>query len=158
MRTKRKRINDSVVNAKRLKSSGTITRSTNAKSQCDGVLSFCYIEVHSLRQFLANSLPSSSRVRRRRINIHMLKDGSDFLDSTMVGISTKLKPALEEERHREFVAFTQSQQRLTHSSDGTPDENHLAEVRLDDALFDVCISSVLRFASGLSLANEFVDS
>jgi hypothetical protein len=130
MRTKRKRVDEVVTNAKRIKSSDSIPKCSNARPLCNGVLSFCYTEVPSLRHFLVNNLPFTSRARRRKITTHTLGDGSDFLDTTMVGVSEKAKPAVEEERHREFVAFTQSQQRSNHSSNGTPEETHLAEVRL----------------------------
>lgn len=59
---------------------------------------------------------------------HVLKDGSDYLDTTLVGISEKARCSLEEERRRDFVAFTQSQQRSSHNSHGTPEEEHLTEV------------------------------
>jgi len=75
-----------------------------------------------------NSLPSTSRARRRKITTHGLECCSDFLDTTLIGVSGKAKPALQEERHREFIAFTQSQQRSTHSSNGIRGEDHLTEV------------------------------
>jgi hypothetical protein len=131
MRTKRKRTGETGTTAKRLKTSESAERSTKFRPLSHKVLSFCYSEVYPLRQFLLNSLPSTSRARRRKIASHGLENGSYFLDTTLVGISGKAKPALEEERRRDFAAFTQSQQRSTHSSTGTPEENHLTEVSLD---------------------------
>ena len=75
-------------------------------------------------------LPSTLRARRRKIATHIFADGSEFLDTTMVGVSRQAKPALEEERNREFVAFTQFQQRASYSSNGTPEASQLTEVRL----------------------------
>jgi hypothetical protein len=126
MRTKRKRVRELLPPAKRTKTTPQCGTTKGALSR--SVLSHCYPEVLSLRQFLFKDLPSSSRVRRRKIAAHVLEDGTDFLDTTLVGISTKAKPALEEERQREFVAFTQSQQRASHSSNGSLGEDHLAEV------------------------------
>lgn len=128
MRTKRKRTDEPVTTAKRLKASDATVRGSNVGPLSHNVLSFCYEEVCSLRHYLVNSLPPASRTRMRKITTHTLENGSDFLDKTLVGISRKVKPAQEEERHREFVAFTQSQQKSTHSSNGTPDEDRLAEV------------------------------
>jgi hypothetical protein len=131
MRTKRKRVGEVVTNAKRPKTSESTERGTKIRPLSHSALSFCYSEVHTLRQFLLDSLPSTSRARRRKIASQGLDSGSYFLDTTLVGISGKAKPALEEERRRDFVAFTQSQQRSTHSSTGTPEENHLTEVSFD---------------------------
>jgi hypothetical protein len=127
MRTKRKRVDELVTNAKRLKASDSALDS-KARPLSPRVLSFCYLEVLSLRQFLINSLPSTSRVKRRKLTTVVLDDASDFLDTTFVGISRKTKSNTEGERRREFVTFTQSQQRSTRSSNATPEEDHLAEV------------------------------
>lgn len=131
MKTKRKRVCEPGTNAKRLKASDSGARGTESGPLSYTVLSFCYLEVRSLRQFLAASLPPTSKARRRKITTHTLENGFDFLDTTLVGISRKAKPAQEDERQREFVAFTQSQQRSTHSSTGTVEEDHLTEVSLD---------------------------
>jgi hypothetical protein len=131
MRMKRKHADEPKSPAKRLK-----TPDANARRRTDGpishsVLSFCYQEVYSLRHYLVNSLPTVSRTRRRKITTYKLENASDFLDTTLVGIPSTAHPAQEEDRHRDFVAFTQSQQKSTDSSNGTPQEDHLAEVRFD---------------------------
>jgi hypothetical protein len=131
MRMKRKRADEPVNTAKRLKAYDATVRGSNVGSISHNVLSFCYQEVCSLRHYLVNSPPSISRTRRRKITTCTLENASDFLDTTLVGIPIAAQPAQEEDRHREFVAFTQSQQKSTDSSNGTPEEGHLAEVRFD---------------------------
>ena len=128
MRTKRKRADEPVTAAKRLKALYPTVGATKVGPLSRQVLSSCYLEVRSLRQFLVDSLPCTSRARKRKITTHTLENGSDFLDTTLVGISSNAKPSLDEERHQEFVAFTQSQPRSTHSSNGTPEEDRLTEV------------------------------
>lgn len=129
MRTKRKRADEPVTPNKYLKVSSSGERSIGSVSH--NVLSFCYIEVHTLRRFLLDHLPPSSRARRRKIRTHGVENDSNFLDTTLIGISITTRPALEEERQREFVAFTQSQERHSHTSSGVPEEDRLSEVRSD---------------------------
>lgn len=133
MRTKRKRVDHHETTAKRLKTSDSGVQGTQVGPLSHNVLSFHYPEVCPLRQFLLNSLSSTSRARRRKITTHKLKNSSDYLDTTLVGIPRKAKATLGEVRDREFIAFTQSQQRSSHSSNGTPEEGHLAEVSFDQS-------------------------
>jgi len=131
MRVKRKRADEPMSTAKRLKASDTTVKGSNVGPISHTVLSFCYQEVCSLRHYLVNSIPTVSRTRRRKITTYKLENASDFLDTTLVGIPSTAPPAQDEDRHRDFVAFTQSQQKSTDSSNGTPQEDHLAEVRFD---------------------------
>lgn len=131
MGRKRKRVAECSTIAKRLKVSTSDANGGELGSISHKILSYSYSEVYTLRHFLVESLPSTSRTRRRNISTHTLENDSAFLDTTLVGRSRKTKPAQEEERHREFVAFSQSQRRSTHSSNGTPEEHHLKEVSFD---------------------------
>ncbi len=92
-----------------------------------------YERVVSLRQFLLSKLPSLSKFRRRRLINYGLdeqasQNGIHFLDTTLVGISEETAVAVEEERRRDFLNFTQSQQRSTHSSAGGTQSHGVAEV------------------------------
>lgn len=129
MRTKRKRIEEHVTDVKRQKVSDSVVRRNKAGPLSHEVLSSCYPEVRSLRQYLVDSLPLTSRARRRKTTTYVLDDGSNFLETTLVGTLRKAKPGLEEERRREFVHFTQSQQRSTHSSDTIAEQDRMKEVR-----------------------------
>jgi hypothetical protein len=131
MRAKRKRGDEPLTITKRIKASNPAARGRDIGPITHNVLSFCYREVLPLRLFLSSSLPPTSRARRRKITNHVLESGSDFLDTTLVGISSRARPALEEARHREFIIFTQSQQRPSHSSNGVPEEDRLTEVRFE---------------------------
>ncbi|KAF7513965.1 hypothetical protein GJ744_006579 [Endocarpon pusillum] len=131
MRTKRKRGAEQSTIAKRLKVSISAAKGSELGPISHNTLSYCYSEVYTLRQFLVDSLPPTSRSRRQNISTHTLENGSAFLDTTLVGRLKKTKPAQDEERHLEFVTFTQSQRRSTHSSNGTPEEYHLTEVSID---------------------------
>lgn len=131
MRTKRKRIDGTVTGSKRRKVSHCIPRNTtHAAFLSHDVLSVCYPEVVSLRQYLADSLPVTSRARRRKLTTHVLEDGSAFLDTTLVGVPTKVEQRIKEDRNREFILFTQSQQRSTSSNNGIREEDRLTEVRV----------------------------
>ena len=93
------------------------------------VLSAHYPRVVSLRTYLLELLPASSRARRRRIasegiqSKNQRKNGSQgggelarILDSTLVGVSAPPNPKLNSARQRDFATFSQTQAR---SSDGS---------------------------------------
>ena len=110
-------------------------RDTNKKesSVSRTLLPLYYKRVVSLRQFLISRLPSSSKFRRRRlVNYGLYQpaslNGSNFLDTTVVGISEETAVAVEEERRRDFLNFTQSQQKSTHSSVTSTQSYGMAEV------------------------------
>lgn len=99
------------------------------------VLSLHYPRVLTLRNYLLSKLPPSSRSRRRQVallgstelavdatvppdaNPEKCSDSrkalADLLDSTLVGIRHELEPDVEDTRHRDFIAHTQSQSKLT---------------------------------------------
>lgn len=81
------------------------------------VISLYYNHVVTLRQYLLHQLPSSSKTRRRRILAKTLVDDRDaadrlahLLDTTLVGVKDSIPP-VDKSRHRDFTAFTQSQDR-----------------------------------------------
>jgi hypothetical protein len=155
---KRKRANEPSSTSKRLKASDAIVKGSNVGPFSHTVLSFCYQEVCSLRHYLVNSLPTVSRIRRRKITTYKLENGSDFLDTTLVGIPATAHHAQEEERHRDFIAFTQSQQKSTDSSNGTAQECHLAEVRFN-CLLPWCMLLLPKACSTCDVsANAHADS
>lgn len=114
------------LNPKRLKPDGDQRRST----QSHPVLSRYYPRVVSLRQYLLEQLPSTSKARRRRIaslgkprhkDVEKAANGDSdesdkelavLLDQTLIGVSKKTtSAAVVEARQREFAAFTQSEER-----------------------------------------------
>lgn len=120
------------------------------------VLSAYYRRVVTLRQFLLEELPSSSKARRRRITSAGKRDenkesdpnsstaastqgstegGIDFaqfLDSTLVGLLNTPSPAELEARHREYAIFSQSEERSLLGTDTGPC-SHQSEVRQSPA-------------------------
>lgn len=97
------------------------TSATHCNDHPNSVLLRYYPRVLTLRTFLLSRLPSSSRVRRRRLRDYQAagKNGPvSILDSTLVGILRDPNPAVEEARRKEFLAFSQSPQRS--NSCGTP--------------------------------------
>lgn len=116
------------------------------------VLSRYYRRVVTLRQYLLEELPSSSKARRRRIIsagkreeevkpesdasivAPSTQDGADgsidfarFLDSTLVGLLRCPSPAELDARQREFLVFSQSEERSLLGTDTGPC-NHQSEV------------------------------
>ena len=95
------------------------------------VLSLYYPCIVSLRQFLISSLPLSSTACRRRVSTY----GSDrqagtprphLFDSALVAVFPEAQVTIKEARRREYLAFTQSQQRSTAS--GSTQNSRFAEV------------------------------
>ncbi|PCH03091.1 Reverse transcriptase [Penicillium occitanis (nom. inval.)] len=116
------------------------------------VLSRYYRRVVTLRQYLLEELPSSSKARRRRIisagkrdennktspNVSAIAvstqgsayggiDFARFLDSTLVGLLHCPSPAELEARQREYAIFSQSEERSLHGTDTGPC-NHQSEI------------------------------
>lgn len=99
------------------------------------VLSRYYPRVVTLRQYLLEELPSTSKARRRQVislgkpkqnkkheaaatserstqnDSETSVDLARFLDSTLVGIEKDVSPAVLEARRRELAAFIQSEER-----------------------------------------------
>ncbi|KAI9374345.1 hypothetical protein BJX61DRAFT_314572 [Aspergillus egyptiacus] len=86
------------------------------------VLSLYYYQVVTLRQYILQRIPRSSKSRRRRIaavRSDNAVDGSTdrghgqdlagLLDTTLVGIRDELSPTHCQERRRDFIAHTQAQ-------------------------------------------------
>jgi hypothetical protein len=98
------------------------------------VISLYYPRVLTLRQFLLQHLPSSSKSRRRRIlslrgfaadnknasdQRHDVQSLANFLDTTLIGVPKESVPAVDSSRQRDFAAFSQSQD-TSQSSDTGP--------------------------------------
>lgn len=136
------------------------------------VLSRYYRRVFTLRQYLLEELPSSSKARRRRITSAGKRDeknktdpnvsavaastqgGTDesidfarFLDSTLVGLLHRPSPAELEARQREYAIFSQSEERTLLGTDTGPC-NHQSEVR-QSSITDACTRSDSILDSGL---------
>ncbi|KAL1981064.1 hypothetical protein VTN96DRAFT_3129 [Rasamsonia emersonii] len=131
------------------------------------VLSRYYPRVVTLRQYLLEQLPSSSRARRRRIaslgrqqtstvkapftdegldkQDHGSDDNSalvDLLDSTLVGVLKEPNQDITQARQRDFAAFTQSEERSLLCTDTGP-------TSLQDDIVDFVIATLFN-RTGLS--------
>lgn len=98
------------------------------------LLPLYYTRVVSLRQFLLSKLPTSSKFRRKRllsygVDPQTTQKSPHLLDSTVVGVHKETGSAVEEERRRDFLAFTQSQQKLSQGSNSNPQLCRNEEVR-----------------------------
>lgn len=106
------------------------------------VISRYYQRVLTLRQYLLEQLPPSSKSRRRRV-ASLGRQGSDsdgsrednieelatLLDSTLVGILCETNRKDDQERQKHFAAFTQSQYRSSLTSTDTGPTCPQSEVR-----------------------------
>jgi telomerase reverse transcriptase len=94
-------------------------------SRTHPVISLYYQKVFTLRDYLLQQLPSTSKSRRRRILSLDSPDAStsalaQLLDSTLVGVNDSC-PTVNSERQKEYLSFTQSQSRsLLVSTDTGP--------------------------------------
>ena len=136
------------------------------------VLSAYYRRVVTLRQYLLQGLPSSSKARRRRITSAGKRDENNktdpnasavaastqgsayggidfarFLDSTLVGLLHCPSPAELEARQREYAIFSQSEERSLLGTDTGPC-NHQSEVR-ESSIMHACAISDSISDSGL---------
>ncbi|GAD98225.1 telomerase reverse transcriptase [Paecilomyces variotii No. 5] len=91
------------------------------------VISRYYLRVLTLRQYLLEQLPPSSKSRRRRV-ASLGRQGGDeeniealatLLDSTLVGILRETNRKNDQERQKDFAAFTQSQYKSSLTSTDT---------------------------------------
>ena len=75
------------------------------------LLNHCYHEVKSLKRYLVDALPSSSRNRRRRIESFEEEkpDHRKLLNGTLVGLLTNVSPAVRASRLQQLDHFTQTQ-------------------------------------------------
>lgn len=94
------------------------------------VISRYYLRVLTLRRYLLEQLPSSSKSRRRRIASLGLQGGDSpreqniqdltlLLDSTLVGILREPNQKSDQERQKDFATFTQSQYKSSLTSTDT---------------------------------------
>lgn len=117
------------------------------------VISLYYKNVLTLRQYLLQQLPLSSKSRRRRIgslglqqgrhcsaqhhsgdadqNTQTVRDIASLLDSTLVGVLKESNPTVSQARYREFAAFTQSQGRSSLVCTDTGPTRAQSEVKLE---------------------------
>ncbi|KAL2857858.1 hypothetical protein BJY01DRAFT_116291 [Aspergillus pseudoustus] len=90
------------------------------------VISQYYRQVVTLRQYILQRVPQSSKARRRRIAAVSSDDAppisnlAHLLDTTLVGVWTELPLAYSEERRRDFIAYTQTQLRTQAGTDAEP--------------------------------------
>lgn len=108
------------------------------------VISLYYRQVFTLRQYLLRQLPTTSKLRRRRIaSLHssgssltgkVEKGGdtviplADLLDSTLVGVLKEPSAKVNSDRKRDYQAFTQSLSRSIPSSTDTGPTSPQSEV------------------------------
>ncbi|KAJ0418074.1 hypothetical protein BJY00DRAFT_288566 [Aspergillus carlsbadensis] len=91
---------------------------SDAVEICHPVISQYYRQVVTLRQYILQRIPQSSKGRRRRIAA-IQSDGTHsgtneeslahLLGTTLVGVWTELPLAQSEERRRDLIAYTQTQ-------------------------------------------------
>lgn len=112
-------------------------RGSNAEEISHPVISLYYPQVVTLRQYILQRIPRSSKSRRRRI-VAVRKDAgadgpfaatnvetdgnslAELLDTTLVGLWKDISPTHTQERRRDFVAFTQAQQATQFGTDTGP--------------------------------------
>ncbi|EXJ64832.1 hypothetical protein A1O7_01170 [Cladophialophora yegresii CBS 114405] len=82
------------------------------------VLSSFYPNVCTLRNYLLAGLPTSSRVRRRKLTGFGTDEATSILDTCLVGLLTQPSISGKESRRVEFATFTQTQCRATGANTG----------------------------------------
>lgn len=125
---------DRLNNTKHRKQDGDARCST----QSHPVLSRYYPRVVTLRQYLLDELPFTSKARQRRIaslgkpprsDVEETANGDRderdkalalLLDQTLIGVFKKTTSAVVEARQRDFAAFTQSEERSLLCTDTGP--------------------------------------
>jgi telomerase reverse transcriptase len=76
------------------------------------VLAQYYPQVLSLREFLLSKLPSTSKLRRKKINSvgksyqEQDRTFADFLDQSLIGVS-KCQDVTQDERRKQWTSFSQ---------------------------------------------------
>lgn len=105
------------------------------------VISLYYRHVMSLREYLLQHLPVTSKLRRRRILILDSRADrhpdthpqrltlAELLDSTLVGVLKESSPTITLERQREYSSFSSSQSRSILTSTDTGPTCPQSEVR-----------------------------
>jgi telomerase reverse transcriptase len=122
-----------------------IRASSGSRNENDGhshpVISLYYRQVVTLRQYLLQQIPVTSKTRRRRIasvrsetladrdgdessGERQVQDLASVLDTTLVGVLKETLPTVIRERRRDFAAFSQTQSQcrseLTSTDTGPP--------------------------------------
>jgi telomerase reverse transcriptase len=126
-------------------SGGSRNHGASDRNEKDGhshpVISLYYPQVVTLRQYLLQQIPITSKSRRRRIAsirsdalTERQGDGSSaerqvqglasVLDTTLVGVLKETSPTVTQERRRDFAAYSQTQSQcrseLTSTDTGPP--------------------------------------
>ncbi|KAF7169450.1 hypothetical protein CNMCM5623_002159 [Aspergillus felis] len=126
-------------------SSGSKNHEASARNEKDGhshpVISLYYRQVVTLRQYLLQQIPVTSKTRRRRIasvrsdaltgrqgdgssGERQVQDLASVLDTTLVGVLKESSPTVTQERRRDFSAYSQTQSQcrseLTSTDTGPP--------------------------------------
>ncbi|EDP48298.1 Telomerase reverse transcriptase [Aspergillus fumigatus] len=126
-------------------SSGSRNHGASARNEKDGhshpVISLYYRQVVTLRQYLLQQIPVTSKSRRRRIasirsdpltqregddspGDRQVQDLASVLDTTLVGVLNETSPTVTQERRRDFAAYSQTQSQcrseLTSTDTGPP--------------------------------------
>ncbi|KAF7123031.1 hypothetical protein CNMCM5793_001207 [Aspergillus hiratsukae] len=122
-----------------------VRASSGSRTEKDGhshpVISLYYRQVVTLRQYLLQQIPVTSKTRRRRIasvrsdalaerqgdgssGEQQVQDLASVLDTTLVGVLKETLPTVTHERRRDFAAYSQSQSQcrseLTSTDTGPP--------------------------------------
>lgn len=102
------------------------------------LLAHCYHQVKTLKNYLLDALPASSRVRRKRLlSLIDSTDFAQFFDTTLVGVSQHVNSAAVRQRQQDLFHFTQTL-RSGHALTATAQHSNIEEVpfqtRLGDAL------------------------
>lgn len=122
-----------------------VKASSGSRNEKDGhshpVISLYYRQVVTLRQYLLQQIPVTSRTRRRRIasvrsdalaerqgdgssGERQVQDLARLLDTTLVGVLKETLPTVTQERRRDFAAYSQTQSQcrseLTSTDTGPP--------------------------------------
>ncbi|KAL4968064.1 telomerase reverse transcriptase [Aspergillus stella-maris] len=121
------------------------------------VISLYYRQVVTLRQYILQRIPRSSKARRRRIaavsRSDAVNDGSvvaprtseqdlaELLDTTLIGVSEDISPTHCQERRKDFVAFTQAQ--------AIPQGTDTGPMSVQSSLVDFVISCFFRRGSSV---------
>ena len=136
--TRKRRLSDATDSAPRKRRAQTVNIQENSRKHRNDdsplsheVLSLYYPCIVSLRQFLISSLPVPSTACRRRVSTYGYDRQAGTprphrFDSTLVAVFAEAQVTIKEARKREYLAFTQSQQRSTAS--GSTQNGRFAEV------------------------------
>lgn len=93
------------------------------------LLNKCYPEVKSLKCYILDQLPPTSRLRKRQLSYFERENTEqhDFLNKTLVGIKESTPPSIRSARLLQLSQFTQAQ-RSAHSHSAAAPSCSLDEV------------------------------